>query len=417
MFNKLDPGCLVLLEDVDCAGLDRTDAKSQPGMENQLNEFESEDDIASDSSEDSRVDASPPNNRHAAHTRGGDYKKHAHQTTNQVLVPREGREQRSEEEERKRQKEKNKKKAEEKRKRKSKLPPPSEVTLSGLLNVLDGIFAPGGILLIMTTNHVEKLDEALIRPGRADRKIHFTHATRKQAEMLFCNMYQYSPSMKQPPFDEKRVPKLAKEFAEQVPERIISCAHLQNYVVQHMLEPQAAVDGLTAWVQEYLQEKQQLRLGEAYVPEADTAPVSQEEELQAPRAERSLIQLEDEDLLILSGNMEQGAEYVDLLGLDGACFLNDGPQRTPSTVYNATDRREHLDEPTTAQASSSSDLPSPLIPTPSHSTSSPKPSPLVHMPLSSSLASTTASSSSRRFKGTVKNFFRRARLEVCPSKF
>lgn len=40
----------------------------------------------------------------------------------------------------------------------------SSVTLSGLLNAIDGLAAPEGRLLFATTNHVEKLDPALIRP-------------------------------------------------------------------------------------------------------------------------------------------------------------------------------------------------------------------------------------------------------------
>lgn len=42
------------------------------------------------------------------------------------------------------------------------------VTLAGLLNCLDGIITPEGSIIIMTTNNPEKLDPALIRPGRAD---------------------------------------------------------------------------------------------------------------------------------------------------------------------------------------------------------------------------------------------------------
>ena len=41
-------------------------------------------------------------------------------------------------------------------------------TLSGILNAIDGIIASEGRLLIMTTNHPDKLDPALIRPGRID---------------------------------------------------------------------------------------------------------------------------------------------------------------------------------------------------------------------------------------------------------
>ncbi len=43
------------------------------------------------------------------------------------------------------------------------------VTMSGLLNAIDGVFSRDGRVLVMTTNHPDRLDEALRRPGRADR--------------------------------------------------------------------------------------------------------------------------------------------------------------------------------------------------------------------------------------------------------
>jgi len=44
----------------------------------------------------------------------------------------------------------------------------SGVSFSGLLNAIDGVAAQEGRALVMTTNHKERLDPALIRPGRAD---------------------------------------------------------------------------------------------------------------------------------------------------------------------------------------------------------------------------------------------------------
>jgi chaperone BCS1 len=40
-----------------------------------------------------------------------------------------------------------------------------------LLNKIDGVGAPQDVVYIFTTNHIEKLDPALIRPGRIDLKI------------------------------------------------------------------------------------------------------------------------------------------------------------------------------------------------------------------------------------------------------
>ncbi|CAN0117855.1 unnamed protein product, partial [Laminaria digitata] len=48
-------------------------------------------------------------------------------------------------------------------------------TFQGLLNVLDGIVDTPGRIVIMTTNHPEALDAALIRPGRIDKKIYLGH--------------------------------------------------------------------------------------------------------------------------------------------------------------------------------------------------------------------------------------------------
>lgn len=43
--------------------------------------------------------------------------------------------------------------------------------LASVLNTIDGIGAPTNTIFIFTTNHVEKLDPALIRPGRIDLKL------------------------------------------------------------------------------------------------------------------------------------------------------------------------------------------------------------------------------------------------------
>lgn len=48
--------------------------------------------------------------------------------------------------------------------------PKQRITLSGLLNAIDGVAAPEGRLLFLTTNHIEKLDPALIRSARIDKR-------------------------------------------------------------------------------------------------------------------------------------------------------------------------------------------------------------------------------------------------------
>ena len=45
------------------------------------------------------------------------------------------------------------------------------LSLPGLLNALGGVAGTPGRILIMTPNHPEKLDPALVRPGRIDKKL------------------------------------------------------------------------------------------------------------------------------------------------------------------------------------------------------------------------------------------------------
>jgi len=64
------------------------------------------------------------------------------------------------------------------------------LTLSGLLNALDGPTATTGRLLFMTTNARDRLDPALRRSGRIDYELEFTSAGREQTERLFERFYQ-----------------------------------------------------------------------------------------------------------------------------------------------------------------------------------------------------------------------------------
>jgi chaperone BCS1 len=63
------------------------------------------------------------------------------------------------------------------------------VTLSGLLNVLDGFFAPTGVLFMMTTNRIDALDSALLRPGRIDYKLYLGKASETQKVDLYRRFF------------------------------------------------------------------------------------------------------------------------------------------------------------------------------------------------------------------------------------
>ncbi|XP_052203896.1 AAA-ATPase At2g18193-like isoform X2 [Diospyros lotus] len=55
----------------------------------------------------------------------------------------------------------------------------SQLTLSGLLNFADGIWSNcgDGRIIVFTTNHKDRLDPALLRPGRMDLHIHMSYCT------------------------------------------------------------------------------------------------------------------------------------------------------------------------------------------------------------------------------------------------
>jgi chaperone BCS1 len=63
------------------------------------------------------------------------------------------------------------------------------VTLSGLLNVLDGFHTPENVLFVMTTNKMEALDPALLRPGRVDYKLFMGEAVESQKAELYCKFF------------------------------------------------------------------------------------------------------------------------------------------------------------------------------------------------------------------------------------
>jgi chaperone BCS1 len=65
----------------------------------------------------------------------------------------------------------------------------SKLTFAELLNALDGVSAHQGHVVFLTTNHVERLDPALIRPGRIDIRVELGYATGEQAARLFRRFF------------------------------------------------------------------------------------------------------------------------------------------------------------------------------------------------------------------------------------
>lgn len=54
-----------------------------------------------------------------------------------------------------------------------------------MLNLLDGIYAAPARIVMMTTNHIEKLDPALIRAGRIDVHLYMGHCDLSQIKAIY----------------------------------------------------------------------------------------------------------------------------------------------------------------------------------------------------------------------------------------
>lgn len=109
------------------------------------------------------------------------------------------------------------------------------VTFSGLLNMLDGAASTERRVVFMTTNHVERLDPALLRPGRVDRIEYIGLSTKQQAKNMFLKFYAGEGE-------------LAEQFAEAIASRpMASMAQLQGYLMLYKTNPQGAVDKIESF--------------------------------------------------------------------------------------------------------------------------------------------------------------------------
>lgn len=113
------------------------------------------------------------------------------------------------------------------------------VTLTGVLNVIDGLFAPEGRVLIMTANHPGKLDPALTRPGRVDRVVEFSLASREQIRQVFTRVFED----KEPTSKKASIEEMATKFANHFPNKTVSPAAIEEYLVGKRGDPQEAIEG------------------------------------------------------------------------------------------------------------------------------------------------------------------------------
>ncbi|KAL5396902.1 hypothetical protein PMIN06_003858 [Paraphaeosphaeria minitans] len=119
----------------------------------------------------------------------------------------------------------------------------ANVTFSGLLNALDGVASGEERIIFLTTNYVERLDEALIRPGRVDMTVRLGEATEHQMGELWDRFYAE--------FDGDGAGK--KRFLAKANQlgltKAVSTAALQGLFLYNKDDPEGAIkmmQGLTA---------------------------------------------------------------------------------------------------------------------------------------------------------------------------
>ena len=101
----------------------------------------------------------------------------------------------------------------------------SKVTLGGLLNAIDGIVDSDGRIFVMTTNHLEKVDPALLRPGRINISLELGYMN---SEMFVDGFKRFFPS-----FEPCRTVRWKQD---------ITPAQFQGMVLRNSSEPLAVLD-------------------------------------------------------------------------------------------------------------------------------------------------------------------------------
>ncbi|KAK8075780.1 hypothetical protein PG997_010443 [Apiospora hydei] len=125
--------------------------------------------------------------------------------------------------------------------------PRGRISLSGLLNALDGVTSQEGRIVLMTANVADNLDEALVRPGRIDKMIFMGRIDREPAREMFVRMFE-GDLEEGPDTDMEKLQKLAATFSERIPRGVFTPAQLQGFLLDHRGQPDAAIAAMEEWM-------------------------------------------------------------------------------------------------------------------------------------------------------------------------
>ncbi|KAG2645733.1 hypothetical protein PVAP13_2KG448300 [Panicum virgatum] len=119
-------------------------------------------------------------------------------------------------------------------------PPPKGITLSGLLNFIDGLWSTCGEerIIVFTTNYKDRLDPALLRPGRMDMHIYMGYCGWEAFRTLARNYFLVD--------DHELFPEI---------QELLSAVEVTPAEVSEMLLRSEDVDVALRGLKEFLQEK------------------------------------------------------------------------------------------------------------------------------------------------------------------
>ncbi|XP_026865514.1 mitochondrial chaperone BCS1 isoform X2 [Electrophorus electricus] len=108
------------------------------------------------------------------------------------------------------------------------------LTFSGLLNALDGVASSEARIVFMTTNLIERLDPALIRPGRVDLKQHVGYCTHYQLAQMFRRFYPLESAANGERFAERALAVHSE----------LSAAQVQGHFMLYKMDPIGSIDNV-----------------------------------------------------------------------------------------------------------------------------------------------------------------------------
>lgn len=109
----------------------------------------------------------------------------------------------------------------------SELRTPSEkLDLGTILNLMDGILETPGRIIVMTSNHPEVLDPALIRPGRIDLIIKFDNSTKDEVQEIYTGLTGGS---------------IPENILEKIPDKKYTPAKITQSIFEHFNDPEQGI--------------------------------------------------------------------------------------------------------------------------------------------------------------------------------